>query len=263
MSTVPPNPPTPGTVPPAPVPQKSSGNKILFWILGIIVGLILITFGSCAVIGFYAVHKAKQAGLDSDLMKKNPGYATAKMAVSMSPDAEIVSSDDNTGTIVVRDKKTGKTTTMKFDPEKKSMVVTDENGKTTTMTTTGQGANGGMEVKSSEGTMKIGASSDKPPDWVPAYPGSSPQNTYSASNPTEQTGAFTFTTSDAPEKVIPFYEDQLKSRGFTVSKMTGTSEGKTGGMVSGEDKTNKRTVVASVGTENDGTHVSVTFSAKQ
>jgi len=263
MSTVPPNPPTPGTVPPAPVPQKSSGNKILFWILGIIVGLILITFGSCAVIGFYAVHKAKQAGLDSDLMKKNPGYAAAKMAVSMSPDAEIVSSDDNTGTIVVRDKKTGKTTTMKFDPEKKSMVVTDENGKTTTMTTTGQGANGGMEVKSSEGTMKIGASSDKPPDWVPAYPGSSPQNTYSASNPTEQTGAFTFTTSDAPEKVIPFYEDQLKSRGFTVSKMTGTSEGKTGGMVSGEDKTNKRTVVASVGTENDGTHVSVTFSAKQ
>ena len=263
MSTVPPNPPTPGTVPPAPVPQKSSGNKILFWILGIIVGLILITFGSCAVIGFYAVHKAKQAGLDSDLMKKNPGYATAKMAVSMSPDAEIVSSDDNTGTIVVRDKKTGKTTTMKFDPEKKSMVVTDEYGKTTTMTTTGQGANGGMEVKSSEGTMKIGASSDKPPDWVPAYPGSSPQNTYSASNPTEQTGAFTFTTSDAPEKVIPFYEDQLKSRGFTVSKMTGTSEGKTGGMVSGEDKTNKRTVVASVGTENDGTHVSVTFSAKQ
>lgn len=263
MSTVPPNPLTPGAIPPVPAPQKSSGNKILFWILGIIVGLILITFGSCAVIGFYAVHKAKQAGLDSDLMKKNPGYAAAKMAVSMSPDAEIVSSDDSTGTIVVRDKKTGKTTTMKFDPEKKSMVVTDENGKTTTMTTTGQGANGGMEMKSSEGTMKIGASSDKPPDWVPAYPGSSPQNTYSASNPNEQTGAFTFTTSDAPEKVIPFYEDSLKSHGFTVSKMTGTSEGKTGGMVSGEDKANKRTVVASVGTENDGTHVSVTFSAKQ
>jgi hypothetical protein len=262
MSTVPPNPPTPGTVPPVPAPQKSSGNKILFWILGIIVGLILITFASCAVIGFYAVHKAKQAGLDSDLMKKNPGYAAAKMAVSMSPDGEIVSSDDNTGTIVVRDKKTGKTTTMKFDPEKKSMAVTDENGKTTTMTTTGQGANGGMEVKSSEGTMKIGASSDKTPDWVPAYPGSSPQNTYSASNPKEQTGAFTFTTSDAPEKVIPFYEGQLKSRGFTVSKMTGPSEGRTGGMVSGQDKTNNRTVAATIGTENNHTQVSVTFSAK-
>lgn len=262
MSTVPPNLPPTGAVPPVPVPQKSSGNKILFWILGIIVGIILITFGSCAVIGFYAVHKAKPAGMDSDLMKKNPVYATAKMAASMSPDAELVSSDDSTGTIVVRDKKTGKTTTMKFDPDKKSMVVTDENGKTTTMTTTGDGANGGMEVKSSAGIMKIGANADKAPDWVPAYPGSSPQNTYSASNPNEQTGAFTFLTSDAPEKVISFYEDQLKSRGFTASKMTGTSEGKTGGMVSGQDKANNRTVVATIGTENDHTQVSVTFSAK-
>jgi len=263
MSNVPPNPPPPGAVSPVPAPQKSSGNKILFWILGIIVGLVLLTFGSCAVIGFYAMHKVKQAGVDPDLAKKNPSYAAAKMAVSMNPDVEIVSSDDSTGTIVVRDKKTGKTTGMKFDPDKKSMVVTDENGKTTTMTTTGEGATGGMEVKSSEGTMKIGASSDKAPAWVPAYPGSSPQNTYSASNPNEQTGAFTFTTSDAPDKVIPFYEDQLKSRGFTVSKMTGTSDGKTGGMVSGQDKANNRTVVATIGTENDHTQVSVTFSVKQ
>jgi len=263
MSTVPPNPQTPGAVPPIPTPQKSSGNKVLLWIIGIIVGLVLLTFGSCAVIGFYAMHKVKQAGLDPDLMKKNPGYAGAKMAVSMNPDVEIVSSDDSTGTIVVRDKKTGKTTSMKFDPDKKSMVVTDENGKTTTMTTTGEGATGGMEMKSSEGTMKIGTSSDKAPDWVPSYPGSSPQNTYSASNPTGHTGAFTFPTSDSPEKVISFYEDQLKSRGFTVSKMTGTSEGKTGGMVSGEDKANQRTVVATVGAENNHTQVSVTFSAKQ
>jgi hypothetical protein len=46
------------------------------------VGLILLSFGSCAVIGFYAMHKMKQAGFDSELMKKNPGYAGAKMAVA-------------------------------------------------------------------------------------------------------------------------------------------------------------------------------------
>jgi hypothetical protein len=55
----------------------------------------------------------------------------------------------------------------------------------------------------------------------------------------------------------------MKSRGFTVSKMTGPSEGKTGGIVSGQDKANNRTVVATIGTENDHTQVSVTFSAKQ
>jgi hypothetical protein len=41
------------------------------------------------------------AGLDEE----EPGYAAAKKAVSMSPEAEIVSSDDKTGTIVVRDQK--------------------------------------------------------------------------------------------------------------------------------------------------------------
>ena len=249
-STTPPNPHPPEPFRPS-LPLKRVPEQVLLRIIGIIVGLVLLTFGSCAVIGFYAMHKVRQAGLDPDLMKKNPGYTGAKMAVSMNPDVEIVSSDDRSGTIVVRDKKTGKTTSMKFDPDKKTLVVTDENGKTATMTTSGEGATGGMEVKSSEGTMKIGANADKAPDWVPSYPGSSPQDTYSATNPNEQTGAFTFPTSDAPEKVISFYEDQLKSRGFTVSKMTGPSEGKTGGMVSGQDKANHRNVVATVGTEND------------
>jgi len=269
MSSIPPNPQTPGAVPPgvppsaAAAPQKSSGAKVLFWILGIVLGLILIGFGSCAVIGFYAMHKIRQAGFDSELAKKNPALAGAKMAVAMNPDIEIVSSDDNAGTITVRDKKTGKTTTMKFDPQKKSMVITDEKGQTMSMTATGEGANAGLEMKSSEGTVKIGASSEKAPDWVPLYPGSSPQNTFSANSNGEQTGSYTFTTSDAAEKVIAFYGDALKSGGFTVSNMTTNSAGKTGGMVSGEDKVSKRSVVVSIGTENDGTHVSVTFSVKQ
>ena len=261
MSSTPSSPQTPGGAPPA--PQKSSGAKIILWIVGIVVGLILISFASCAVLGFYAMHKAKQAGFDSDLMKKNPGLATAKMAVAMSPDTEIVSSDDNAGTITVRDKKTGKVVTMKFDPQKKAMVITDENGKTTSMTMTGEGANASMEMKGPEGTMKIGNSSDKTPDWVPVYPGSSPQGTFSASSGSEQTGSYTFVTKDPANKVISFYGDSLKSGGFAVSNMTSNSDGKVGGMVSGEDKGNKRAVVVSLGTENDGTHVNVTFSIKQ
>ena len=261
MSSTPSSPQTPGGIPPA--PQKSSGTKVLLWVIGIVVGLILISFASCAVLGFYAMHKVKQAGFDSDLMKKNPGLATAKMAVTMSPDTEIVSSDDNAGTIVVRDKKTGKVVTMKFDPQKKAMVITDENGKTTSLTTTGEGAGASMEMNSAEGTVKIGSGSDKAPDWVPVYPGSSPQGTFSTSSGTEQTGSYTFVTKDPADKVIAFYGDSLKAAGFAVSNMTTNSDGKTGGMVSGEDKANKRAVVVGLGTENDGTHVNVTFTIKQ
>jgi len=261
MSSTPSSPQTPAGAPPA--PQKSSGTKILLWIVGIIVGLILISFGSCAVLGFYAMHKMKQAGFNSDLMKKNPALASAKMAVTLNPDTEIVSSDDNAGTIVVRDKKTGKVVTMKFDPQKKTMVITDEKGQTTSLTTAGEGANASMEMKGPEGTMKIGNSADKAPAWVPVYPGSSPQNTFSSSSGTEQTGSYTFVTKDPSDKVMSFYGDSLKSAGFAVSNMTSSSEGKVGGMVSGEDKANKRTVVVSLGTGNDGTQVNVTFTIKQ
>jgi hypothetical protein len=44
--------------------------------------------------------------------------------------------------------------------------------------------------------------------------------------------------------------------------MTGNSDGKVGGIVSGQDKANKRGVVATLGVEDDGTHVNVTFSIK-
>ncbi len=267
MSTIPPNPPTPGGTAPAPpaasAPQKSSGVTVLMWILGIILGLILLSFGSCAVIGFYAMHKMKQAGFDSELMKKNPGYAGAKMAVTMNPEVEIVSSDDDSGTIVVREKKTGKVVTMKFDAKKKAMTVIDENGKTATLTTTGEGSSAGLEVKGPDGTVKIGESTDKAPDWVPSYPGSAPKNTFSASTGGEQTGSYAFTTGDSPDKLMSFYGDALKSGGFTVSNMTSSSNGKVGGMVSGEDKTNKRSDVVSEGTESDGTHVNVTYTVKQ
>ncbi|MGH9642856.1 MAG: hypothetical protein ACRD3Q_10540 [Terriglobales bacterium] len=259
MSTIPPG----ATTPNVPVPQKSSGNKVLLWVIGIIVGLFVLGLGTCGVIGFYAMHKVKQAGFDSELMKKNPGLATAKMAVAMNPDVEVVSSDDRAGSIKVRDKKTGKVTTMKFDPEKKSMVIVDENGQTSTITANGEGSSGTVEVNGPQGTVKIGGNADKAPAWVPQYPGSSPQGTFSSSNANEQSGSFTFTTADPVEKLIAFYGDGLKSGGFTVSNMTTNSEGKAGGMVSGEDKDNKRTVMVMLSTENDGTHANVTFSVKQ
>jgi len=261
MSTIPPVPPAPGT-PSVPAPQKSSGSKVLFWILGIVLGLIMLSVGTCAVIGFYAVHKAKQAGLDTELMKKNPGYAGAKIAMTMNPEVEIVSSDDEAGTMVIRSKKDGKVVTMKFDPEKKSMVIVDDKGQTTTMST-GEGSEGSFEVKSSEGTMKMGASSDKAPAWVPEYPGSSPQNTYSASNANEQAGSYTFVTADAVDKVMSFYGESLKSSGFAVSNMTSNSEGKAGGIVTGENKANRCTVMVSLETDTDGTHVNVAYSVKQ
>ena len=241
-----------------PQQQLPPGKKanVLVWILG---GIAVLLFGgmlTCGAIGYFVMHKVKQAGFDSDLMKSNPGLAMAKMAAAMSPNAEVVSTNDRAGTVTIRDKSTGKIVTMKFDPDKKTMVVVGEDGKEVSVKITGDGSNsGGIEMQSSEGTMKFGASAgNSAPAWVPVYPGSSPQGTFSSQTPEGDQHGFSFKTSDAATKVISYYQDQLKSAGFTVNLAT---TGDQGGMVSAEDSGKKRNIVVTVGTSGEGTQVGV------
>ena len=273
----------PSGSPPTTPPAKGSGAKVFLWILG---GCATITvLGILVVTGlvWYGVHKAKQAGLDPDLMKKNPVLAIAKLSVATNPDTEMVSSDDSSGTIVVRDKKTGKVSTMKVDPDKKTMTVTDENGKTVTMkldpnnnrlvvtddkgktaTITADTQAGNLEVKGPDGTLKMGANAGTAPSWVPVYPGVTPQNNFSASSSStgEQTGSYSFATKDAVDKVLAYYESNLKSAGFKTSSTTNNTNGKLSGLVSATGDSDKRTVVATAVGEDDGTKVNVTFSSK-
>jgi len=131
MSTQPPMPPPPGY--PLP-PQKSSALKwILIGVGGFFVVLVLCVVGA----GFFVVHKAKQAGLDSDLIKRNPALAIAKMAVAANPNLETVSADEGRQEITIRDKQTGKVTTMSFEDAKKGKFVFKEDGKEAVTITSG------------------------------------------------------------------------------------------------------------------------------
>src|SRR5271170_5806153 len=103
-SSVPPNFPPPSQQPfpnQAPLPPGKKPN-ILIWILGGVVVVMLGVTAMCGLGGYFLMRKAKQAGLDSGLMSKNPAYATAKMVVTMNPALDTVSSDDGSGTITVR-----------------------------------------------------------------------------------------------------------------------------------------------------------------
>jgi hypothetical protein len=283
MSTAPsttPQPPAGGS-PPAP-PAQGGAGKVILWILGIFAAFVVLIVVLVVAGGLFVMHKAKQAGLDPDLMKKNPVLAVAKLTVAANPDQELVSSDDSSGTLVVHDKKTGKNLTMHVDPDKKIMVVTDDQGKTITMkldpannklvvtddqgktsTITADGAAANVEIKGPDGNVKFGGAADKAPDWVPAYPGSSPQNTFSANSAAELGGTFSFVTNDAPDKVMSYYGDALKSGGFTVSNMTSNANGKIGGYVSGQNDSSKRSVTVTVGTEDNGTRVAVVYGEKK
>ncbi len=288
-----PQPPAGG--PPTPPAGAGSGVKIVLWIVGGFVGFGVLCMIGVSVLVYVAAHKVKT-------FADNPGFAVAKFAIANNPDVEMLSSNDSAGTMVVRDKKTNQVLTMKFDPAKKSMTVTDEHGKTATISVdalhngiqingpdgktasitadaehnklqltgpdgktasiTADAQNGTVQMTSPDGTVKVGLNADKPPSWVPTYPGTNPQSILSASNANEQSGTSGFVTQDPVDKVVSYYSSALKSGGMTISTTTTNSNGKVGGIVSGEDSGRKHTVMVTAAGDTDGTHVSVSFSAK-
>ena len=237
-----------------PVPKKTS---IWVWILGGLGIFFCLCIVTCGVVGYMGMRMIKSAGFDSELMKSNPGLAMAKMVTAMNKDYETVSTDDRKGTIVVREKSTGKVMTMKFDPDTKQMVVTTDDGKQAKVTIDGNG----VSATSADGTVKFGsATGNDVPSWVPVYPGSKPQGTMSSTSADGSQNTFTFKSTDASTKIITFYSDQLKAAGFTINMTTTTDQG---GMVQATDDSKKHTISVIVGTSSDGTETAITAIEKK
>src|SRR5262249_27297497 len=155
---------------------------------------------------------------DPELMRNNPGLAMARMATAFNPDAEVLSTNDRTGTVVIREKSTGKVVTMKFDPDKKSLVIVGDDGNQVQINASGDSKTGSVEVQGQDGTLKFGtAAGNATPAWLPVYPGSAPQGTLSTQSPDGSQNTYTFKTQDAPGKVITYFQDQLKGAGFAVT----------------------------------------------
>jgi hypothetical protein len=230
------------------------------WVL-VAVGIVIVLGIGAISLGSYFIYRTvKNAGFDATLMQNNPGLAMAKMAAALNPDLEAVSSNDTAGTIVVREKSTGKTMTMRFDPEKKSLVMVDGDGKEVKISASGDDKSGTVELQSPDGTLKFGAAAgNNAPAWAPVYPGSTPQGTVSSQTNDGKQYTFTFKTPDSASKVLTYYQDQLKSANFNIGLMSAADAG---GMVQAEDQSKRRTIVITAGTSSEGTEGSVTTVEK-
>ena len=236
------NPQMPPPMGPGGMPVKKKTSPIV-WILVGIGGFFLLCI--IAVVGLvgYGVHKAKQAGFDSELAKKNPQLAAAKLALSFSPNVKIISSDDDRGTITVRNTETNKIVTMTFDPQQKKFIVSEQGGESSTMT--------------------LGGGDAKLPSWIPDYPGSKPEATMSAHDVNGDSGTFHFVTKDSVDQVTKFYEGKLKDAGMKITNsFSGQSSGSEGGVMVAEDES-KHNVMVTVGTDSGGTTVMVVYSTKK
>jgi hypothetical protein len=252
--------PAPGTVaPPAaapPVgPAAAQKTSALVWILGGCGGLIVLAAIVSGLSMYYIAHKARQVA-------RNPALAVTRMIAALNPDVEVVSVDEDRGMITVRDKKTGKTITMNLRDAQKGKFVFEQDGKKVEMEAHADGDKGSFEVKSSEGSMKFGTGTGKMPDWLAAYPGSTPAGLFSMQNDKGASGSFHFTTGDSIDQVVGYYNDAFKKAGMKVNTNSVQQNGKTSyGIVTAEEEGSKRKAMVNATVAGDGTNVGITFSA--
>lgn len=236
--------------------QKKKTSPVVWVLLGVGAFFLLIIISVAGLVGF-GIYKARQAGVDPDLIRRNPTIAAVKMAIATNPDAELVSLDEGRGIVKVRDKKTGKIVTMNFEDVKKGRFSFESEGQK--MTIEGEGQSGQMKAESADGTAAIGAGGPvQLPAWFPVYAGVKLEVNYSVKGAKEDAGSVSFTTKDTVEQVLQFYEDGLKKAGLKVS----TLKQDKGGMVTGSEDGDARNAMVMVNEETEGAKVSATFKSK-
>jgi hypothetical protein len=186
MSPAPP-PPSSG---PMPAPVQGKKSNALLWVLLGVGGFFVLVIVALVGVGFFVVHKAKEAGFDR---------------------------------IHIEDGKKGK-----------------------------------FEVKSADGSVQFGGEA-KIPAWLPDYPGSNPENAFSAQGNNGRTGTFVFKTGDSPDHVAQFYREQLESSGLKVASVVNAGESQ---IVTAADSDKHRTVNVVVAKDGSETSVNITYATK-
>lgn len=141
------------------------------------------------------------------------------------------------------------------------IVFQDDQNKQVEIQTQGEGENASVEIKSSEGTVRMGAAASvQLPAWLPSYPGAEAAGTFSFSADKGQAGSCAFKTGDSAEDVASFYEEALKNAGFEVQKTTTQIPGQGSIIIlGGQDKNGKRNAQVTAASAGEGTTINLVF----
>ncbi len=224
-------------------------------------GLIVVAGIAMVALGVFAVHKAKEAGLDPELLQEQPALAAAKIYAAVNPDVEIVEVDEDGQRVTFREKSSGKVATVTLDELKKGHIVF-ESAEGERVTIGGQG--GSLVVESDKGKVTIGAGAEvKLPSWLKPYPGAEAKATMSSTAPGERSGSVGFSTSDSVEKVASFFEEGFKTAGLKVTTVRQQGAEGSGVMINGESPGGKRSAMVIIGQDQGATSITLTFSDKE
>jgi hypothetical protein len=221
-------------------------TSLLTWILVGILGVALLAGIAVFAGGLWVANKVKQAGVDPDLFRENPGLAISKLVAAADPDEEVISTDSAAGTVTLRDRRSGKEVTLSIDQVKKGHLR--------------------LEADDDQGHRALvqigGGDADKVPAEVPVYPGAKVQSTFQVDGNEKVQGAYEyeFTTPDAPAKILDYYHRTLEKAGMKLALQTHTPDG---GMLVAEDDANRRTLRVIVTRDANGATINLTARLKR
>jgi len=241
-----------------PAPPAKKGMGPLGW--------VAIGCGAIALIGILVfaagAYMFKKKVVDP--FQENPTIAAAEFIVRANPDLELVSSDPKAGTLTIKDKKTGETVTMNANDIKEGKLTFETDKGKTVIDASQAGESGSVKITGNDGqNVTFGAEAPKDlPGWVPVYPGSTVQGGMDATSNEGRTASFALTSEDGVDKVIEFYETELKNAGLKVSKNLVEANGQRSGILTGTSEDDKRTVNVIIGSQDGKTQANVSFNAK-
>jgi archaellum component FlaG (FlaF/FlaG flagellin family) len=259
MSVASPVPPPPPGSPQAP----KKGLSPLAWVgigCAVLFVVCLLVLGGVVGVGGYFAKKA------ADKFEKNPTMAAAEMVVRLNPDLELVSSDEKTNTLTIKDKKTGEVTTLSADDAKNGKFTIKTDKGTATFDANNKDG-GSLKVTDDKGqttTMNAGVGAPQNlPSWLPVYPGGKVQGTFDTTNAEGHSATFSVSSSDSVTKMMDFYESQLKSGGFKVDRTNFSANGQDGGTLSAKSADDKRQASVLLGSANGQSSATVTYQEKK
>ena len=243
-------------------PAAKKGLSPLAWIgIGCGALALLAVVGVVGVVGFGAWKAKEFVEEHKDEFEVNPAKAMAEIFVRANPDLDLVSTDDDNGTMTIRNKKTGEETTVDFDELAKGKFSFSNKDGDYTIDTSGADEGGGVVLSGPQGETRFGAGAgaEDAPDWLPIYPEATEvESGYSAVSDDGVQGLISIKTNDSVQEVLDHYKSTLEDQGFEV-QVTSTSgpQGAGGVVIANRDR---RTVHAGINQQDGVTQIALQYS---
>ena len=253
-----------------PITQPATAQKKKFspiaWVMIGCLGLLILVGGCFAVTTFFAAKKAKDVfGVVADDFKDNPAMAAAEMFVKLNPELDLVESDDEAGTLTIRNRQTGEIATLDVSDVQEGRISFEQDGEEVTFGVSEDDSGAGQITISGgddETTIQMGTGGEGDwPEWLEPYPGTRPQSAYSTRTPDGLTGAFSMETDDSVGDVMDFYQEALADLGMEPSVSNFSGPGGEGASLNAQTEDPQRSVGITINRQEGGpTNIVVTFT---